>query len=53
MANTLSGQEWLNPEIIAGASICSNCLQSQTSQLKQNIQRIHTRYANEHKEKIK
>jgi len=53
MANTLSGQEVLNPEIIAGARICSHCLQSRTSQLKQDIQRIHARYAKEHKEKIK
>ena len=53
MAISLSGQEWLNSEVISGARICSNCLKSQTRQLKQDIQRIHTRYANEHKEKIK
>ena len=51
LASSLSDREWLNQEIISGARICSNWLQSRTTELKTDIRHVHARYVAESKKK--
>jgi DnaJ-domain-containing protein 1 len=49
-ANALKEHERLNREIISGARICADWLQQKTSELKDDISQVRTRYVAEHNE---